>query len=207
MFLGKYRHSTDCDHLENGEYRLSMYGFSSALRRAVGRRRDQAAGDEARQSPSDHRGVHPHRWARLLVFRPVVRSIDPWGVIASPSLPDVRHFRCALDQARQRLNLTTLLADAGYDSETSHVYAREQCGVRSLIPAKIGRSSSKPPRGRYRRTMKSRIHNTRYNQRVQVETTISMLQRLHGSALRARKDAQQRREASRKAITLDIMIL
>ena len=31
--------------------------------------------------------------------------------------PDVRHFRCALDQAHQRLNLTTLLEDvlgAGY---------------------------------------------------------------------------------------------
>lgn len=121
--------------------------------------------------------------------------------------PDVRHFRRALDQAHQRLNLTTLLADAGYDSEASHVYARERCGVRSLIPAKIGRATSKPPRGRYRRLMKSRIHNTRYNQRVQVETTISMLKRLLGSALRARKHSQQRREASLKAITLNIMIL
>lgn len=121
--------------------------------------------------------------------------------------PDVRHYRRALDQARNRLAITTLLADAGYDSEASHEYAREQCGVRSLIPAKIGRVTSKPPKGRYRRLMKSRIHNTRYNQRVQVETTISMYKRLLGSALRARKTSQQRREASLKAITLNIMIL
>lgn len=121
--------------------------------------------------------------------------------------PDVRHFRRALDQAQQRLRLTTLLADAGYDSEASHEYARERCGVRSLIPAKIGRATSKPPRGRYRRLMKSRIHTTRYHQRVQVETTISMLKRLLGSALRAKKDSQQRREAALKAITLNIMIL
>ena len=121
--------------------------------------------------------------------------------------PDVRHFRRALDQAHQRLNLTTLLADAGYDSEASHVYAREQCGVRSLIPAKIGRATDKPPKGHYRRIMKSRIHNTRYKQRVQVETTISMLKRLLGSAIRSRKNSMQRREASLKAITLNIMIL
>lgn len=79
--------------------------------------------------------------------------------------------------------------------------------MRSLIPAKIGRASSKPPRGRYRGLMKSRIQNTRYHQRVQVETTISMLKRLLGSTLRARKDSQQRREAALKAITLNIMIL
>lgn len=121
--------------------------------------------------------------------------------------PDVRHYRRALDQARQRLAITTLLADAGYDSEASHVYAREQCGIRSLIPAKIGRATDKRPKGRYRRWMKSQIHHTRYNQRVQVETTISMFKRLLGSALRSRKTSMQRREASLKAITLNIMIL
>ena len=73
--------------------------------------------------------------------------------------PDVRHFRQALDQAHRRLTLTTLLADAGYDSEASHVYAREQRGVRSLIPAKTGRPTDKPPKGRYRRLMNSRIHS------------------------------------------------
>lgn len=121
--------------------------------------------------------------------------------------PDIKHFQRALDQAHRRLSIDTLLADAGYDSEASHVYAREQRGVRSLIPAKIGPPTAKPPTGYYRRLMQSRIHNTRYNQRVQVETTISMLKRLLGSALRARKHSQQRREASLKAITLNIMIL
>jgi hypothetical protein len=46
--------------------------------------------------------------------------------------------------------ITTALADAGYDSEANHRYAREQRGVRSIIPAEIGRPSSKPPTGRYR---------------------------------------------------------
>ena len=121
--------------------------------------------------------------------------------------PDIKHFRSALDQACGRLPLVTLLADAGYDSEASHVYARGECGVRSLIPAKIGRMPDRPLRGRWRQVMRTRIHNTRYGQRAQVETTISMLKRLIGSHVRARTHANQRREASLKSITLNLMIL
>lgn len=121
--------------------------------------------------------------------------------------PDIKHYRRALDQAQRRLAIKTLLADAGYDSEASHEYARGRHGVRSLIPARIGRVTDKRLSGRWRQVMRERIHNTRYNQRAQVETTISMLKRLLGSALRARQHAQQRREASLKAITLNIMIL
>lgn len=120
---------------------------------------------------------------------------------------DIRHFRAAFDQAQQRLPMQTLLADAGYDSEANHQYCREQWGVRSLIPARVGRTTSKPPRGRWRKVMSSRIHNTRYHQRAQVETSISMLKRLLGGTLRARKKRLQRGEAALKAITLNLMIL
>lgn len=121
--------------------------------------------------------------------------------------PDITHFRAALDQAHRRLPLSTLLADAGYDSEATHVYAREGRGVRTLIPALIGRPTSKLPTGRWRKVMATRLHRTRYGQRWQVETTISMLKRLLGSTLRSRRPAQQRREASLKVLTLNIMIL
>ena len=55
--------------------------------------------------------------------------------------------------------------------------------------------------------MRTRIHNTRYGQRAQVETTISMLKRLIGSHVRARTHANPRREAALKSITLNLMIL
>jgi hypothetical protein len=129
----------------------------------------------------------------------IVHDQGPWA--------DTIHFRTAFDQARRRIALDTLLADAGYDSEANHVYSRDECGVRTLIPARIGRPSGQRPKAKWRKVMASRLHLTRYGQRWQVETTISMLKRLLGSNLRARTTAQQHREASLKVLTLNVMIL
>ena len=121
--------------------------------------------------------------------------------------PDIQHFRTALDQALRRVRIATLTADAGYDSEASHAYARGQCGVRSLIPARIGRPTAKPPSGYWRRQMAAHLAHSRYGQRWQVETVNSMLKRLLGAALRARAYWSQCREILLRALTLNIMIL
>jgi hypothetical protein len=121
--------------------------------------------------------------------------------------PDVPHFRAALDQALSRTPIHTLLADAGYDAEHSHVFAREERGVRSIIPPLIGRQTDKPARGFWRRQMQRTLQRTRYTQRWQVETVHSMLKRLLGSALRARSYWSQCRETLLRAITLNVMIL
>jgi hypothetical protein len=121
--------------------------------------------------------------------------------------PDILHFRKALDEAQQVVRLETLAADAGYDSEASHVYGREECGVRTLIPPLIGRPTKKPPSGYWRRQMKSRLHTTRYSSRWQVETVHSMLKRLLGSEMRARSYWARCREMQLRALTLNIMIL
>lgn len=121
--------------------------------------------------------------------------------------PDIPHFRTALDDALSRVSVTTLLADAGYDGEHVHVYAREERGVNTFIPAKIGRPTDKKPSGFWRRRMASRIHLTRYGQRWQVETVNSMLKRLMGSSLRARSYFSQCRELCLRALTLNVMIL
>jgi hypothetical protein len=120
--------------------------------------------------------------------------------------PDFKHFHQAFDEAQRRIRLATLAADAGYDAEHVHVYARSR-GVRTLIPPKIGRPTSKPPSGYWRRTMKRVLPNSRYGQRWQAETTNSMLKRLLGSALRARHYWSQCRETILRGLTLNIMIL
>jgi hypothetical protein len=121
--------------------------------------------------------------------------------------PDIPHFRTALDQALSRVRIATLAADAGYDAEHTHRFAREERGVRTLIPAKIGRATTKPARGYWRRQMQTRLHLTRYTQRWQVETVNSMLKRLMGSALRARSNQSRDRELILRVLTLNVMIL
>lgn len=70
--------------------------------------------------------------------------------------PDIPHFREALDQALARKAISTLVADAGYDAEHVHEYAREECGVNTFIPPLIGRPTAKRPSGFWRRRMASR---------------------------------------------------
>ena len=91
--------------------------------------------------------------------------------------------------------------------EASHDFARQPKGVRTLIPATIGRRTTKPLRGYWRRQMKSRLHLTRYGQRWQVETVNSMIKRLIGCELRARFYWSRWREMLLMAVTLNIMIL
>ncbi len=120
---------------------------------------------------------------------------------------DSKHFQRALTEGQARIRIETLAADAGYDGEHHHRFARETCGVRTLIPPRIGRPTQKPPTGYWRRQMKARLHLTRYSQRWQAETVNSMFKRLLGSALRARRYWSQCREIVLRAITLNVMIL
>jgi hypothetical protein len=121
--------------------------------------------------------------------------------------PDITHFRPALDQARRRIRIDALAADAGYDSEASHEYARERCKVRTLIPPRIGRPTAKPPTGYWRRQMHKHLKQSRYGQRWQAETVNSMLKRLLGAAVRARCYWSRCRELILRALTLNTMIL
>jgi hypothetical protein len=88
--------------------------------------------------------------------------------------PDTDRFKPLLKAALQQRTIDTAVADAGYDSEPNHTFAREQCGVKSFMPATTGRPSPNPPTGRYRRQMRQRLDKDYggYGQRWQVECTI-----------------------------------
>ena len=121
--------------------------------------------------------------------------------------PDDPYFQPVLKQAIRRVALRLVVADAGYDSEAAHVFAREQCQVRTLIPATRGRPTKKRLRGRWRNQMRLRFNHHKYRQRWQAETVNSMLKRLLGSALRARSYWSQSREINLRVLTHNIMIL
>jgi hypothetical protein len=123
--------------------------------------------------------------------------------------PDYEYFVPLLDDACRITRILRLLCDAGYDSESNHCHARNQHATVAIIPATSGRPSTKPPKARNRRRMKTQWqrYRKRYGQRWQAETTISMLKRLLGSALRARRHWSRCREVALRVITLNIMIL
>ena len=121
--------------------------------------------------------------------------------------PDITHFQRIVCQAYPRARMETLLADAGYDAEWAHCLAREDLGIRTIIPPKLGRPTGKAPTGYYRRLMSQRLHLTCYGQRWQVETTVSMIKRRLGSAVNARSYWAQCRALMLKAVTHNILIL
>ena len=122
-------------------------------------------------------------------------------------MPDDKHFQPALQRATGRTKIDTLLADAGYDGEPSHVHAREQYGMKTVIPPLRGRPTDNLPKSKWRKRMATHFNKQKYGQRWQIETVNSMIKRLQGSALRSRKTRTQNRETHLRAITHNVMIL
>jgi len=121
--------------------------------------------------------------------------------------PDVDEFRPLVGEATRIVRLVQLAADAGYDSEGNHEFARDEHGIRTIIPAKHGRPTNKLPSGRYRRLMKVRFDRGAYRRRSQVETVISMIKRRQGAHVHARSYHSQCRELRLLVLTHNIMIL
>lgn len=120
--------------------------------------------------------------------------------------PDLPYFQPILRQTVGRIPVSELLADAGFDSESAHEFARER-GIRAIIPPTRGRPTTNRLRGYWRHRMKQRFPKQKYGQRWQVETVNSMIKRMLDAALRARTYWSQSREIVLRVITLNLMIL
>lgn len=124
---------------------------------------------------------------------------------------DQKFFEPLLFDAWRRADVKTVVADAGYDSEDNHCIARQDMGIRSIIPPNAGRPSGKPPTARHRRNMhyrfKRKADKKYYGQRWQSETVNSMIKRNLGSALRARTAGRRSKELLLRVVTHNVMIL
>lgn len=132
----------------------------------------------------------------------VLAGVTSWG----PS-PDVIHWKHVIHEMLRNMHPRTLVADAGYDSEESHRFAREDVGIRSIIPNRSGRPTKKLPTGKYRKIMATRFNKTLYGQRWQIETVNSILKRRLGSFLRARSYWAQMREMMLRVFTYNVMVV
>ncbi len=122
---------------------------------------------------------------------------------------DTDRFVPLLDATLGVVRPQRVVADAGYDSEPNHRYARQQHGIRSFMPATAGRPTNKPPSGRYRRHMKQRLNKDYggYGQRWQGETVFSMIKRRLATAVQGRSYWSQCRELWLLCLTHNLMIL
>jgi transposase len=109
-----------------------------------------------------------------------------------------------------------VLADAAFDSEAHHAYAREELGARATVIPRNRRGQGRGwPRTRYRRQMVRRFrktpegsrHRRVYGQRWQVESAFSRHKRRLGSALAGRSDASREREYHLRVLTHNLMLL
>jgi hypothetical protein len=121
--------------------------------------------------------------------------------------PDVDEFRPLITDALKRVRIALMTADAGYDSEPNHRFARDEHGIRTVIPAKHGRPTDKPATGHYRRLMQTRFDRQTYRNRTQVETVMSMIKRRQGSCVRGHTYWSQCRDLRLQALVHNIMIL
>jgi hypothetical protein len=120
--------------------------------------------------------------------------------------PDVHQFIPTLSQLNPQIQITTLLADAGYDSERNHRYAREIRHIKTWIPPHHGRPTTKPPTGKYRQLMARKLDTKPFGQRWQVETIFSMLKRRFGFVVHARRYWAQNREMLLMVLTYNLAI-
>jgi hypothetical protein len=148
-----------------------------------------------------------HYYAKLGVVCDTSRHFILACSVGRGPRPDVDEFRPLVEEALQRVRLSQMTADAGYDSEPNHSFARDEHGIRTIIPAKHGRPTDKPASGHYRRLMQVRFDSKAYHDRSQVETVMSMIKRRQGSFVRARKYHSQCRDLRLMALTHNIMIL
>jgi hypothetical protein len=113
------------------------------------------------------------------------------------------------------VRVLSVVADAGFDSESNHVLARQGHGIRSIMPARHGRPSKdgRPPSGYWRRRMRSLLASKRrrrrcgYTQRWQVETVASMVKRNLGEELSGKTRHSRHRQMRLLAIVHNIMIV
>jgi len=158
---------------------------------------------------SDH---YKHRYPKLSAICDTASHLILGAVIDRGPKPDPVEARQTLHEALNHQRFSSLLGDAGYESEGFHCLCRDKLGILSIIPTTDrGRPRSdgkpRPVRGKYRKLMKKRFPKKTFGQRWQIETVFSMLKRNMGSALRARKYHSQTREIRLRILTHNLAIL
>jgi len=156
-----------------------------------------------------YENTHYRRWPKLSIVCDCRNHLILSAITTRGPSVDVNQFRKTLQPAIDTFNIKHILADAGYDSESNHRYARDECHIESTIPPNHGRPTltPKPFKGKYRELMRTNFDKETYGQRWQVETVFSMIKRNFGETINARQYWAQCREIMLLVLTHNIAVL
>lgn len=151
--------------------------------------------------------THYTRFPKLALICDCASHIVTGLLTGRGPTPDCIHFKKLLKKSSTVIHAQTVTADAGYDSESNHIFSREKMGVHSIINPKIGRPSKHLPTGKYRREMVTHFNKRKYGQRWQSETVMFMLKKNLGEELSSKSYWSQCREMALKVLTHNLSIL
>lgn len=166
----------------------------------------------AKGSTATHKARAYQKWAAALWTGPqlVTAQLSKPGPCGDyPDLPPLAEASVAA------VSGALILADAGYDCESNHVFCRERLGVQALIPAKTRRYVAGPRRP-YRAAMVAALGcatlgvegqaepRRTYRQRWLVETLMSVVKRKWGEALSARLPSMQQGQALLRGLVYNL---
>jgi len=150
---------------------------------------------------------HFKRWPKIAIIVDVVSHLIIACFPTRGPGRDTKHFKETLAQLPPEFSIKHLVADAGYDSEATHAYAREELGIITTIPPTASPKPKHLPHKPYRRLMAESFDRQSYKKRWQVETTFSMMKRNLGYTIRAKKEEAQNAEIVLLALTHNITII
>jgi hypothetical protein len=155
-------------------------------------------------------------WTKLTVAVDTASHFLAGARVSTGPSNDSPQFTPVMAQASLAVAWGRALADAAFDSEAHHAYARDELGIRSsVIPLNRRGRGRKWPKAAYRRQMVKRFrkkpegsrHKRVYGHRWQAESAFSRHKRRLGSALGARSDAARERECQLRVLTHNPMLL
>jgi hypothetical protein len=154
-------------------------------------------------------------WTKLTVACDTATHFLAGARVSTGPSNDSPQFPPVMAQASLVVAWDRVLADAAFDSEAHHAYAREDLGIRSSVIPINPRGHAGEPGGAYRRQMARRFaprpEGSRsrrvFGQRWQVESAFSRHKRRLGSELGSRSDASRERECQLRVLTHNLMLL
>lgn len=106
--------------------------------------------------------------------------------------------------AIQKLPISLVVADKGYDDEKNHHFVRECLLANSIIPARFADMPIWKTHGKYRKQMKRGYNKQLYHQRNKVETIFSVIKRMFGEHIRSKMTRTKNREMAFRCIAYNM---